>query len=92
MKEEFYFCNFDLDECDVKKNNIVEFKELLGDILSQKYTEKKENNSPGVEYLFVYNDIEYEKEKNLIYLNLDGNLRILEFFILLLKKSYYPLL
>ena len=63
QKKEFYFCNFNHEKCNTKKSAGLEFSNLLGDILSQRY--KDLENPSSMEYLFVYDDIDYEKEKNL---------------------------
>ena len=66
-KKEFYLCSFDLAKCNIKKNDDLEFRNLLADILSQRYRNLEKTSLTDVEYLFVYDDIEYEKEKNLTY-------------------------
>tara|TARA_B100001123_G_C15336270_1_gene1032946 strand:+ start:1908 stop:4241 length:2334 start_codon:yes stop_codon:yes gene_type:complete len=62
-KKEFYICDFDLKECDTKKNTIVEFQNLLAEALSQRFSKIPELKSKNNEYLFVYDDINYEKGK-----------------------------
>ena len=62
-KREFYICNLDLKSCDTKKNNELEFKNLVAEIISQRFSKLSGLNSKDTEYLFVYDDIEYDKEK-----------------------------
>ncbi len=66
-KKEFYLCSFNLDECITKKSDDSKFKNSLADIISQRYKNSDKTSLTDVEYLFVYDDIDYEKEKNLTY-------------------------
>ena len=62
-EKEFYVCNFDLKACDTKKSTILEFKNLLAEALSQRFSKIPNLNPKKNEYLFVYDDINYEKGK-----------------------------
>tara|TARA_B100001964_G_scaffold75966_1_gene86202 strand:+ start:54 stop:1649 length:1596 start_codon:yes stop_codon:yes gene_type:complete len=59
-KKQFYLCPFNLDRCEVEKIN--KSKRDLANILSQRFT-RLDKNLTDAEYLFVYDDINYDKEK-----------------------------
>ena len=59
-KKQFYLCTFNLDRCEVEKIN--KSKRDLANILSQRFT-RLDKNLTDAEYLFVYDDINYDKEK-----------------------------
>ena len=59
-KKEFYLCTFNLDKCEIQKLN--KSKRDLANILSQRFT-RLNKNLTDAEYLFVYDDINYDKEK-----------------------------
>ena len=59
-KKEFYLCSFNLNKCEVEKLN--KSKRDLANILSQRFT-RLDKNLTDVEYLFVSDDINYDKEK-----------------------------
>ena len=62
-KKELYFCDFDLNNCSIKKNHNMQFDKNLADALSQRYNEGDENVLTKTNYLFVYDNIKYyEKE------------------------------
>tara|TARA_B100000029_G_scaffold515906_1_gene625458 strand:- start:9224 stop:11551 length:2328 start_codon:yes stop_codon:yes gene_type:complete len=63
-KKEFYICNFDLNNCETRKNNDIKFNNSLAQILSQRFENLNESDQRNDEYLFVYDDINYEKAKN----------------------------
>ena len=64
-KKEFYFCDFDLNNCNVEKNSELQFNKKLADALSQRYSENDKKNSLKTKYLFVYDDIKYYEKQNL---------------------------
>jgi hypothetical protein len=59
-KKEFYICSFNLEKCEVEKLN--KSKRDLANILSQRFT-RLDKNLTDIEYLFVSDDINYDKEK-----------------------------
>jgi hypothetical protein len=65
-KKEFYICSFDLNNCQTKKNNLIEFNESLAEILSQRYVNNDKLTPAEAENLFVYNDLNYHQPTQII--------------------------
>lgn len=59
--EEFYLCSFDLNDCETTKGSDLTFNNSLANILSQKFPKLDKDRQIDNEYLFVYNDLNYEK-------------------------------
>ena len=59
-KKEFYLCSFNLDKCEIEK--LDKSKRDLANILSQRFT-RPNKNFTDTEYLFVSDDINYDKDK-----------------------------
>ena len=59
-KKEFYLCSFNLDKCEIEK--LDKSKRDLANILSQRFT-RLNKNFTDTEYLFVSDDINYDKDK-----------------------------
>ena len=59
-KKEFYFCSFDQNTCNKNKVSKVQFDNYLAEILSQRFINKNELNLINSEYLFIYDNLDYE--------------------------------
>jgi len=62
-KKEFKICDFDLMNCKIIQGNNLNFKKLLADVLSQEFLLIDKERNPNLDYIFVYNDINYDKKK-----------------------------
>ena len=60
-KREFYICNLDLTICNTIKNEYHDFKKLLADVISQEFSIIGKEKSSDEDYIFVFDDIDYDK-------------------------------
>ena len=60
-EKEFYICTFDLNDCKTNRSNYVNFNNSIAEILSQRFVSTNKPEQSNNEYLFVYDDINYEK-------------------------------
>tara|TARA_Y100000590_G_scaffold403221_1_gene489692 strand:- start:3477 stop:5810 length:2334 start_codon:yes stop_codon:yes gene_type:complete len=63
-EKEFYLCTFDLKSCTIKESASIEFKSLLADVLSQNFSKLIQTGEKASQYLFVYDDINYDQIRN----------------------------
>tara|TARA_X000000368_G_scaffold389261_1_gene351463 strand:+ start:2883 stop:5219 length:2337 start_codon:yes stop_codon:yes gene_type:complete len=59
---EFYICDFKLDVCKTIRNRPLQFKRNLAEAISQNFNFLKDQSDSKIEYIFVYDDLNYEKE------------------------------
>ena len=59
----FYVCNFNLTNCETVQNSEIEYLENLPEALNQSFNFLKKKFNNKEEYIFVFNDLEYEKGK-----------------------------
>jgi hypothetical protein len=62
-KKKFYICSFDLQLCN--KKNLDENQNSLAKILGQRYKDSNNNNSLGMDYLFINDKLNYETGNNI---------------------------
>ncbi len=60
-KKEFYICNLDLTNCNTIKSANLDFKRLLADVVSQEFSIIGKEKSSDEDYIFVFDDIDYDK-------------------------------
>jgi len=68
-EKEFYICKFDLQSCAIKESSSIGFQNLLADVLSQNFSKLITSDEKASQYLFVYDDINYDKIRNSAYDN-----------------------
>jgi len=59
--KEFYICDFKLDACKTIKNRPLQFKINLAEAIGQNFNFLKDQLDSKIEYIFVYDDLNYEK-------------------------------
>ncbi len=68
-EKEFYICKFDLQSCTIRESSSIGFQNLLADVLSQNFSKLITSDEKASQYLFVYDDINYDKIRNSAYDN-----------------------
>ena len=60
-KKEFYLCDASLSNCDMLRKNTLQYDKYLADVLSQEFNLIKNELKSDKDYIFVFNNIDYDE-------------------------------